>query len=298
MAAIYFSKKKCTWAVFETGIGGLSDSTNALNTDLSAITSISKDHTQILGSTLAEIAYQKAGIIKKNTPVILGEIKGKALDVIKKTAIDKNAPFFCFKKDFDIKKIRLSLKGSEFIFTPEDRKIFCPKAGKSSAINAAIAFFGAKLFNKKINPVFKLNRYMLAARFDIACKKYPLILDGAHNISAAENLIANLKGLTSKKKFHFLIGFLSDKDFRGFIEVIKPYVKTVSVAKIKSPSDASKEVYSYLKSLGFAPEYFEKPSDFAKNIKNLKKGTPVVITGSFYLCSDIYKNIKSFKKAL
>jgi dihydrofolate synthase/folylpolyglutamate synthase len=89
-----FANEKVDIAIIETGLGGRLDATNILSPILSVITNISLDHTQLLGSTLAEIASEKAGIIKESTPVVIGEYHPETLPVFEKTAQQKNAPLF------------------------------------------------------------------------------------------------------------------------------------------------------------------------------------------------------------
>ncbi len=93
MALDYFVNEQVDIAVVEVGLGGLLDSTNVVKPLLTGITTIGKDHTEILGETIAEIAYQKAGIIKEKVPVVTGNICADALAVIEKVAQEKQSPF-------------------------------------------------------------------------------------------------------------------------------------------------------------------------------------------------------------
>ena len=96
MALDYFVNEQVDIAVVEVGLGGLLDSTNVVKPLLTGITTIGKDHTEILGETIAEIAYQKAGIIKEKVPVVTGNICADALAVIEKVAQEKQSPIFRF----------------------------------------------------------------------------------------------------------------------------------------------------------------------------------------------------------
>src|SRR5690606_26887116 len=94
MALSYFAQEKCEFAVIETGLGGRLDATNIISPVLSIITNIGLDHVQLLGNTLPEIAYEKAGIIKENTPVIIGEYQTTTFPVFEKIAKERNAPLY------------------------------------------------------------------------------------------------------------------------------------------------------------------------------------------------------------
>ena len=96
---IYFIKSKVDIVVLETGLGGRLDATNIVTPLVSVITSIDYDHTEVLGNTLKKIAFEKAGIIKKDVPVVCGNIKSSAIDEIKRVAKQKSSKIYIFNKD-------------------------------------------------------------------------------------------------------------------------------------------------------------------------------------------------------
>ena len=149
MALDYFVNEQVDIAVVEVGLGGLLDSTNVVKPLLTGITTIGKDHTEILGETIAEIAYQKAGIIKEKVPVVTGNICADALAVIEKVAQEKQSPIFRFGKEYQVEYLHPDTQwGEVFNFYGEMgklTKIKVPLLGRHQVENAAVAI---QLFDK------------------------------------------------------------------------------------------------------------------------------------------------------
>ena len=103
--------------IMEVGLGGLLDSTNVCQPDLTAITTIGLDHTAILGTTLEDIAKQKAGIIKQGVPVVTGKISSEALAVIHTIAQQRRAPHIRYKKDYQVESVQGLEEGEDFLFS-------------------------------------------------------------------------------------------------------------------------------------------------------------------------------------
>ena len=99
MAALYFAREKCDFVLWETGLGGRLDSTNVVSPVITAITGIGLDHEKYLGDTEEKIAFEKAGIIKKKTPIFVGKMSSSVLQVIKEVASGNSAPFFSVEKE-------------------------------------------------------------------------------------------------------------------------------------------------------------------------------------------------------
>ena len=106
-----FAKQQVDIAIIEVGLGGRLDSTNIITPEVSVITNIGLDHTQFLGETLPEIAFEKAGIIKSNIPVVIGEFQKEVFPVFEKIAKEKNAPLFLASENYD-SNFQTDLKGT------------------------------------------------------------------------------------------------------------------------------------------------------------------------------------------
>ncbi len=166
-----FKEKNLDTSVFEVGLGGRLDGTNPFNSTVTMITSISLDHKKTLGDTIEKIAFEKAGIIKENIPILIGRINPKALKVISEVAIKKNAPLFIYGKDYQVENINLeadaistnsSLRntpGTIFDIMINSDRIPLPKrmlrlktnlVGQHQARNAAIALIAYSLYKQQL----------------------------------------------------------------------------------------------------------------------------------------------------
>jgi dihydrofolate synthase/folylpolyglutamate synthase len=163
MAMLYFKRKKVDAAVIEVGMGGRLDATNIVTPDVSVITNISYDHREFLGETLAEIANEKSGIIKKGVPVVTSQQNQEALEVIERAASGKEAEIFVYGKDFFSILKNESESGIYFDFNSFSRHnkdtifslkdLFLPLAGEHQMQNASVAIKAASIFlNNTVKP--------------------------------------------------------------------------------------------------------------------------------------------------
>ena len=223
MAVLYFKECGCELAVMEAGIGGRFDSTNALGVpEVSVITKIGFDHTAVLGNTLAEIAGEKAGIIKIGAPVVTQMQEAEAMKVLRENFMQTKQPedmFICVTEE-DINKAaeaKLRMKGS---FQLE---------------NAATASLAARVVLDKWL-ADKSDREELAesyirkglrdafwkGRMEVLSEEPFLLVDGAHNGHGVHALAEGLKNLYPNEEFHFIMGVMADKDYENMIEELLP----------------------------------------------------------------------------
>jgi dihydrofolate synthase/folylpolyglutamate synthase len=239
LAFWYYSRKKVDVVVIETGMGGVWDSTNVVDPILSVITPITYDHTEILGKTLKEIAYQKAGIIKPNKPVVIGPQDSQALEVLQKEAADKGSPV-----------IKVVPAGDVMPANPEDYMFRRGKEGQKRLVlsqtgkveeeydvgmlgihqveNAAIAVsalktlakIGYNLDEKAIAD--SLAKAQLPGRLEEIPTRPNVLLDGAHNEKAAESLAATLKEDFREVPITMVIGISVDKSAENLLRSLLP----------------------------------------------------------------------------
>lgn len=287
---LYFSKKKVDIAIIETGLGGRYDSTNIVNPLLSIITSISRDHMEILGNDLESITLAKSGIIKPEKPVVIGLLDPKVESIIRQIAKENRAPVFSVKEAFgeNIEKYpKTNLEG------PHQNK------------NAAIALLASQtLINdflldpqKSISALQKVNwpgRWQV-----IHFKKLKFILDCAHNEAGAEALKENLKKLIKQenKKPIIIFGTLGISRAHSLIPCIVDFAQDIILIKPQSPKALDTHLLEKLIPTEFKgkiihssiKELFE--TDFLLKY-TLKKST-ILATGSTYLVGEILENLSS-----
>lgn len=225
-AFLYFKRKNISHAVIECGLGGRLDSTNIILPQASIITTISKDHTHILGDTIENIAFEKCGIIKKNVPVITGLLPESAAEIIRQTALLNNSPLYRYgfefiaeniREDgnvsFDFKSDRLNVKN---IRISNHNPVQC--INMSIAIQSCIAA-GINL-NKEII-IKSAEKFKIRGRFEALCSDPEIIFDAAHNEESINALKKAL--LTKNKRIKIFLSIMKDKDYNSIFEILKSF---------------------------------------------------------------------------
>jgi dihydrofolate synthase/folylpolyglutamate synthase len=239
MAFDYFARKNIDVAVVETGLGGRLDSTNIINPLLSIITNIGFDHMDLLGNTLGKIAQEKAGIIKQNIPVLIGESEVETTDVFIKRSDEMKSPisfadklFSCHMEDHYMIDGSRGFKLRD-LNKNEEIQGQIPLAGDYQAKNIQIVaaavkilrnqfeFTSANLINGIRNVVINTG---LSGRWQVLETKPLIICDTGHNKPGLEYVTAQIKRI-KKKRLHIVIGFVNDKD----IDPILPLFPTDAV---------------------------------------------------------------------
>lgn len=210
LAFDYFSRGKVDVAVIEVGMGGRLDSTNIIIPEISVITNIGLDHTQFLGSTLAEIAGEKAGIIKPNVPIVIGETQAETKPVFETIAKEKQAEII-FADSFSFEEYTLDLKGS---YQEKNRQTVL------AAIKTLQKNHLFKITEKNIkNGLAKtVKNTELLGRWQILQENPKVICDTAHN---AEGLHYVMKQLQQEKfrQLHIVLGFVADKNLENVLSL-------------------------------------------------------------------------------
>ena len=229
MAFDYFSKKKVDVAIIETGLGGRLDATNVISPNISVITSISMDHTEILGDSIEKIAEEKAGIIKEKTPLFVYLQDSKVLNVFQKKAINCNAEMKISKTP---KNISVNSKGTHF--TLDNKNYTIPLFGSHQARNATLAIDVINYFDPKIkyNMIFNaLKKVLWPGRMQKIGQR--IFYDVSHNKKGMEKTIQTLKELYPGKDIHGLLCLKKDKDLISLKSLILKNFKTLVVSEDK-----------------------------------------------------------------
>ena len=232
MAMHHFAVQKVDWAIIETGMGGRLDATNVITPVISIISNISIEHKFYLGNTLAQIAGEKAGIIKPEVPVITGAHQNQVLAVLKKQAEHHSAPLYCLRKDF---KVRRKTKDRHvfnyFGISKNWREMCSGLAGAFQTDNAALILAACELllqagFNlteENIRTGLLQNHW--PGRLEFISQKPCILLDGAHNLEAAKNLASFLSHELAEKQITLVIGILDDKPYQKMLNLLAPLCK-------------------------------------------------------------------------
>ena len=305
LAFIYFVKNKVDIVVLETGLGGRFDATNIVTPLISVITSIDFDHTEVLGNTIKKIAFEKAGIIKENVPVVCGKMQNNAVTEIKKVAKKKNAPIYRFDKDFSARNISYNWKQFtqkiKYCGLNKNLTLDYSLLGNSQIYNLATVLCVCELLQQVLNKI-KFNNIKKVcknikwnARFDIRKvkinnKKCSFVIDGAHNIQAVENFLTLYKKSPFyKKKTKLLFAVMQEKDFKTVIKKVATNFSDISLLKVNNSRAVDtnilkKEFSKYIDTKNIY--IYDTEKDFFDNIKN---NDVYICLGSFYLAGTILK---------
>lgn len=306
-AFCWFNEKNVDYVILEVGLGGRLDATNVIEKSvLSVITSISLDHTQILGDTVEKIAYEKGGIIKKNCPVVLYCQGEKVYNVIDEICREKNAPLF-YTNDYQAEIIKEDFNSTIFnakILDKAYKNVEITMLGDYQIKNAlnglmcveALKKNGVEINEKAVYNGFK-NAYISGRMEKIS--DFPCVfLDGAHNVGGCEELCSFLKGLKENgKKISLLMGVLADKSFNEMINDLSQNADNIvfTMPDNKRGLEA-KELYNCLEDKEkcvFYDDDYKKAFDY---ILNFKDSDVIICCGSLYLIGDLKKYYEEKKE--
>ena len=279
LAFDYFSKNKVDIAIIEVGMGGRLDSTNIINPILSIITNISLDHTRFLGSNISDIAKEKAGIIKENIPVVIGETQQEISPIFNDIAKLKNSDIIFadhhiydnydsdLKGNYQKKNIKTVLKSTE-ILKHLDYKI------NDSHIKTGL------------NNVS--NNTGLQGRWQVIQREPMIICDTAHNEAALGEVISQLMDM-EYSELHFIIGFSNDKNLKKISKIFPEDSKYYFVqSKVERARDA-KEVRDIFKLNNRCGDYYRSVKNTIQHVKGVSKENDIIfIGGSTFVVSEIF----------
>lgn len=297
LAIVYFSRiNKQDIVIFETGMGGLNDSTNVIKPLITIITNISLDHMSFLGNSIADIALQKAGIIKDQVACVTGVKNCEALRVIRDYANKLRSPLYALEQDFFIMNSgnRFSVKSNQHIY--KDLEI--GMKGQHQKENGALAIMAAEQLNQlnalrieQIHIEKGIKKAFWPGRFELVSKIPDIILDGAHNPDAIEQLIETLKSEYPGKKFHFIFGAVRDKNASAMIRMLENIAIKMTFVDFSFPRAASAKQLEELSSLENKSSCENLSECLIAEIGNLKRNDILVIAGSLYLLSEVKEQL-------
>lgn len=301
LAFLAFKEEKVDYVVLETGLGGLLDSTNIIEHPiLTAVTSLSLDHIAILGNTIEEIAYQKAGIFKKNVPVVSACNQPKAaLKVLKEEAKKKNCPFIIGSTK-EITAVSADRKGQTL--KVNGNNINLPLYGDHQIINLGVTLgIVEELIKKGIKITPKdleegLKRTSLPGRIEVLSEKPLIIIDGGHNAAGVTVLRAALEKMDIKN-LTVITGVMKDKETDKMAEIIKPIAKKVITVTPSVPR--AMNAYDLKRIFDGKPGNAEvlsiiDPVTAVENvINNLTENESLLISGSLYLAGEVREKLIS-----
>ena len=251
LAFLYFARRGASAVIAEVGLGGRLDATNIVLPVTAVITSLSFDHMQVLGNTLAEIAAEKAGIIKPGIPVVLAPQVEEARQVVERVAQERGSPLIQIGRDYQYSLLEHNLERQSLLVwktepgmasdDPERRtleansavKLTIPLLGEHQVENAAVAYAalqtaasrGLRLDQEALQRGFA--QVSWPGRFEILQREPPVIVDSAHNRDSARKLAKTLETYFPDREVILVFGASEDKDISGMLAELTPRVRQV-----------------------------------------------------------------------
>mgnify|MGYP001190364316 FL=1 len=300
MGLYYFGKiHPVDCSIIEVGLGGRLDSTNVIHPLLSIITNIGHDHMHILGGTLTEIAYEKAGIIKNGVPLITGEVKQEPIQVFEKVAKERKTSLYKLGKDFSY--IDLGSEDQLEVFDLETvfgsyQSLKISLKGEHQLANASLAVMAAKLLHLFYSFIIEpehiekgLKKAYWPGRFEILQEEPPVIIDGAHNREGIETLVETMERHYPDRKGTILFAALKDKETDKMIRELEKlgleivltefdFYRARKANELLQPNDSHKE------NIRIESDW---KSFLKETLAKLEKDDILVITGSLYFISEV-----------
>ncbi len=294
-AFICFARQNCDIVVLETGLGGRFDATNIIEAPIaSVITSISLDHTGVLGDTLEKIAFEKCGIIKQGAHTVTCDTQpAEALSVIRRTAEQNGSFLFEASVPALFEVLAGDITGTAVRYRNTEIKI--PFAGAHQLQNAAIAVKACEVLG--VNGYDITVRHIKAgleasrnpARTEVLNAVPPVLLDGSHNDDSTKALAGVLGTYLAGKRILAVMGMMADKDVKTSVANLKPFFSHVIAVTPSNPrAMAAGEFCALLRSLGISAEACAEPAGGIDRAFALLNGyDALVVCGSLYLAADV-----------
>ena len=290
IALNYFMKNGCDLAIIECGMGGEIDATNIFNPIVSVITSISLEHTAFLGRSLCEIAYQKAGIIKKEIPVVTGILDDEAINTIVEVTKEKECKL---SVAVDAANVVYEDGGFNFSYlTYKDLRI--NSSATYSLKDACIALETVNVLLDKYPVSHEEIRQGLASTFmpvrmEIVRKSPLIIIDGSHNPEGVQNLVKSLQNVAQNREIHVLFACFKDKNIERMLSYLGEYSSDITLTTFPHKRARGMEDYFL-----FLDDYNFK-DDPLLALDELKVNHPddvILVTGSLAFAAYMANNIK------
>lgn len=303
MALMYFVKKECDIVVLETGLGGLVDCTNVAEPIVSMITSIGYDHMDILGNTIEEIAFQKAGIIKKNSETIFVRGEPSVNAIIEETCKKKNNVLHeITKNDWTTPTYE---EGYQIFDYKDQKQVKINLKGAKQVENACMVLEAISVLQNKGYVISKeaieqgLKRVVHKARFEQIYENPTIIFDGGHNEPAIHNLKQTINQYYQNKKKVYIVSILQTKDYKTVIKELMEDTDAIFI--FTDGTKQQDEVKCYVKKEDLYTEalkyrttnlYMNSLEEALQTCKREYKDRIVFVVGSFYTYKEVIENLK------
>ena len=279
MALAYFAQRQVDYAVIEVGLGGRLDATNIITPQLSVITNIGLDHIEFLGDSLAQIAYEKAGIIKENIPVVIGETQKETLPVFKAQAKEKKAPLHFIEKT-QLAEFPLDLMGS-----------YQEKNKRTTYKALQVLLAVDELPQKAIDGFAKVKKNTgLRGRWELIDQHPEIVADVTHNAEGFKMVVQQFKEKNFEGELHLVLGFVKGKKMEAIFSLLPKNAHYYFCAPSIPRALAVEEVIIIAENYGLNARAFPSPTNALEMAKQVAKSKDFVyVGGSTFVVAEILR---------
>lgn len=312
MAFYLFARRGVKFAVIETGMGGRFDATNIVEPAVSIISNLSIEHTDYLGGTIRELAVEKGGIIKENTPLVTGVTQPSGLSKLFETAREKNAPVHVFRKDFRVRNNKAADTFSYYGLSNRFKDLKTGLKGDHQIENAALAIAGCEIVaklpdlvypEKLLDPVNiqeSLSNAQWPGRLEYIMEDPLVIIDGAHNLKASAVLGNYLAQHFAGRKITLVLGMLDDKPYKKMLGNLLPTARKVFLTRADNERSIDPEVLEQCARLYTDVPILIEPHvgrAVEQAVKEADTDEVICIAGSLYVAGEAREKIETEMKS-
>jgi dihydrofolate synthase/folylpolyglutamate synthase len=298
LALWYFARARVEWVVWETGLGGRLDATNIVRPAVCIITNIGLDHQAYLGPTLAEIAAEKAGIIKPGVPVVSAVAPGEAAGVIEKAARGQQSSLTLIPGDLPIEDLGLREGRQRARIAGRDYALGL--IGSHQVENAACAVAALRRLPaadavSESALALGLERTVWPGRFEILFEAPLMVLDGAHNPAGVRKLVETWRSFLAARgiadapdapRTHLVFASVTDKDITEIARILQPLAAKVSLVRLAHERAADPRALAEFFP-GRPCACYDSVHELGRDLKNAPADVPILLTGSLFLVGEV-----------
>ena len=303
---LYFKKENIDFGVIEVGLGGTLDSTNVIKPIIQVITSISFDHTNLLGNTLEKIAREKAGIIKRGIPTVIYPQQEEVLKVIKNKCFEMDSELYIANNEnLKFENIVNLDKPYQLLKYNNEIDILLPLLGEHQIINLSVAMQAIEVLNSKniidisiANIVKSIKNVSWKGRLEVLSNNPYVVIDGAHNIQGIKTLSRNIKKYFKYENLYLILGILADKDVEEMIKIITPMAKKVySVTPNSIRGELAESLKDEVSKFNKNCKAFDKYEEaYLEALNDASEKDLILASGSLYMIGDMRKIIRKISQ--
>jgi dihydrofolate synthase/folylpolyglutamate synthase len=295
-AFLYFRATECQCAVIEAGIGGRRDATNIIQPSACLLTPVDLDHTEILGDTIESIAREKSGIIKPGVPVFSGFQAPEVKNIFKTVSHSHHSPICFLDEELETFSVNTDIAGTTCCLKlkeMQEQTFRLKLLGAFQAENAALAYLTIRnMFPQLSSQIMKegVEKTFLPGRMELYQTTPPIVLDGAHTPFSVKSVLSSFDQIFPKHRI-LIFGAVLGKQIEAMARILAPAFREIIISTPGYFKESDPEqVFRIFKKLHSRTILEKKPSEaLAKALQFSNKTDPILVTGSFFMISEIRK---------